>query len=159
MKITVNFTPLYYQGNMQVEILVDDILKASWQSSKPTGSQSIEFDMDKTLQDCLRIDIRCTGKDQKRDSLVVQDVLVADKAIVLDSITVNGVAIQHEIYLFPYVTQDGVKIYRTAYFGFNGTYTLQVEPDLITWLNQCKDQLSLTPAVSDYEQFLREIMQ
>lgn len=159
MNFKINFLPSYCNGNMSVSISVNDQEKITWGHDEPTSSLVIlDFDHDTDINQPFKLRIVCKGKNQNHDTEVVGEKIVKDKAIEIDSIYIDHVPLKYELYLYPYTKDDGQKVHKTLYFGFDGYYELDVSPSFVLWLIDCKSKMLPSASQQSYEDFLSEIM-
>ena len=154
MNISIEFTPRSCNGNAHLSVLLNGLQQARWHDSC-TDPQVINIHSDIDSQSPFELELVMWGKDQMCDTELSKDVIVNDKAIVLDSITIDGVRLYHELYLFPFVCDSGEIVPNTLHWGFNGRYRLRVEPGLLEWQHWCRSQLAQPK--SSFQDFLSEI--
>lgn len=157
MHIEIQFTPLYYNGNLQLEAQVNDSTVAVWDCQQELSEQQVmSFDVEETL---LSLKLIFSNKNQAIDTLVDSaGQILKDKAIRIDQMIINNIEIYHELFLIPFVTESGQVIEKSLYFGFNGVYTIDIKPNLFQWLTHSKMLLSQEPNKNNYQDFLDEIL-
>jgi hypothetical protein len=161
MNIKILFKSLYYNGNLGITVVVNDKNCATWNSQQPsTEQQTISFDVDSSPMEPVHLLLKFDNKSQDLDTQVDEDGnILQDKAVVIDQIVIDNIAIYQELFLCPFTTDDGRIIKNSAYFGFNGIFDVDIQPNIFQWLGNCKTLLSLKESHTTYEKFLKEIMQ
>lgn len=157
MIFEIYFTPLYCNGNLNLSVVINQQLCATWQHSDKCQEQQISFRSALSPTSAFQLQLVFDGKNQSQDT-VLDDAgkIIHDKAIVIDQIKINDISVCHELFLVPFLTESGQIITKTNYFGFNGKFTIDCHPNLNEWLNQCKAQLQ--KPLQSYDAFLKEIL-
>lgn len=161
MKIEIYFTPIFFNGNMDLIVEADGQRLAHWFDTQEVNSQQrIVFDIEKSTVDSLLLTLKFSEKNQELDTLVDNSGdIIKDKAIIIDCLVVNGIEIYNELYLLSFNTYCGKTITNSSYFGFNGVFDIDISPNLFTWLTICKNQLSnSTTNDNSFADFLDEIL-
>lgn len=161
MKIEIHFTPMFFNGNMDLTVEADGYRKGHWSSKYETNSQQkIVFDIQKSTVDPLLLTLKFSKKNQNLDTSVDESgAILKDKAIMIDNLVVDGIEIYNELYLLSFMTCCGKTITNSSYFGFNGVFDIDISPNLFTWLTTCKHQLSARSSNDNsFSDFLDEIL-
>lgn len=154
MLFKINLTIKEYNGFPQLKILWDK--KTIWQKDFTIdGKQSIEFDIPHNPPGCL--EIIHYGKNMKKDTLVRNNQILKDKAIILNEILIDNIKLKNELFLFDFVTEDNKVIQKNNYLGFNGSYQIDIDSNnLYDWY--IKNNHKLFNSLNfDYDSFKKEI--
>jgi hypothetical protein len=157
MHVEIWFTPLYYNGNLRLEVQANEATVAVWDCQQEClDPQVLRFDVEKTP---LSLRLIFGNKNQEIDTQVDSDGhILKDKAIRIDQVIIDKIKIYHELFLIPFVTESGQTIENSVYFGFNGVYNIDIKPNLFQWLNHSKLLLSQKSNKNNYQDFLRDIL-
>jgi hypothetical protein len=158
MHIEIYFTPLYYNGNLNLEIVANGASQVTWSHQQECfEQQNICFDVDSSV---LLLKLIFSNKNQDIDTLIDSaGHILKDKAIRLDYIVIDNIKIYNELFLVPFVTASGRVIEKSLYFGFNGTYEVDITPNLFQWLNHSKILLCQESSTEiSYQDFLEDIL-
>lgn len=157
MKVILDFSPFYCNGNMNFSIYANDALVYQWHRQEPSSTQHAEFNIDNlTVNDQLRLRFCVEGKDQIHDTKMSNGAIVEDKAIEIDALMIDEFDITQNLFLYEFVTYSNMTILKTKYFGFNGYMDIDIAPNIIVWTEDCKNKLSMQ--LPSFEEFLQEIM-
>jgi hypothetical protein len=137
MNFSIEFIPGYCNGNMQMSARVNGVEKCVWHETQRITNAKLCFDHDIDLFQPFCIELVFSGKNQDTDTDIVNGEIVQDKFIQVETISIDSIVLRHELFLFPFLTDNKSTITNTNYFGFNGIYTLSIQPDLPTWLIDC----------------------
>ena len=156
MLCKINTTIKKYNGFPKLKVLWKK--QTVWQKDiDKEGNQLIEFDIPNNLPGVL--EIVHYGKNMKRDTLIENNHIIQDKAVILNEISIDHITLKNELFLFNFITENNKIIAKNNYIGFNGSFQIDINStDLYTWYidNNYKLFNSLD---FDYESFKKEIFE
>lgn len=156
MLCKINTTIKKYNGFPKLKILWKK--QIVWQKNiNKEGNQLIEFDIPNNLPGVL--EIVHYGKNMKRDTLIENNYIIQDKAVILNEISIDNITLKNELFLFNFITENNKIIEKSNYIGFNGSFQINIDStDLYNWYvdNNYKLFNSLD---FDYESFKKEIFE
>ena len=85
--------------------------------------------------------------------------IIDDKGFTIDSVKLNDVLLENELYHFPFIKENGEPIKNNNYIGFNGKFVINIDKDnLYAWQKGWQRMLA-TDIESNfsYEEFRKEI--
>lgn len=137
-------------------------LKVSWRKQviwqkdfNKEGNQLIEFNIPDNHPGML--EIIHYGKNMKKDTLIKNNHIVQDKAIILNEIAIDHIRLKNELFLFDFVTENNEIIKKNNYLGFNGSFKIDINSiDLYDWYLDISHKL-FNSIEFDYESFKKEI--
>ena len=147
MNIKIFFRPLYYNGNLDMHVVVNGETQTVWQCNQPLDQQQVlSVNTDNQLMSPILISLIFTNKNQPVDTCIDSSgKILHDKAIVIDKLSIDTIEICQELFLCPFTTENGNVIKNSVYFGFNGQYNIDIRPNIFQWLAGCKKALSVDP--------------
>lgn len=154
MLCKVNITVKEYNGFPKLKILWQK--QIVWQQEiTKEGNQVLEFELSDNLPGVL--EIIHYGKNMKRDTLVENNHIVHDKAIILNEISIDHIRLKNELFLFDFITENKQNIKKNNYLGFNGSFQIDINStDLYNWYIETSHKLYHSLEF-DYNYFKKEI--
>ena len=145
-----------YRGGPKVRIFNHD-QKIFDDNLYTAGPQTIRFKTDMQLPNKLVLEHY--DKDMRRDTQVDKDgKIIDDKGFTIESVKIDDVLLENELYHFSFIKEDGETLKRNNYIGFNGKFVIDIDKDnLYTWQSGWQKMLVTNTEIFDYEKFRQEI--
>ena len=120
------------------------------------GMLTLNLHSDMTLPG--KILIEQYGKDMTKDTKLDKNgKIVDDKATIIQSVKINDVLLEYELYRFNFLKEDGT-VLNNNYLGFNGKFVIDIDKDnLYDWHAGWQKLIVSESAVYSYEEFRAEI--
>ena len=162
--IKIIFESKCYQGHMNLDVNVeqgDQIYTNNWHSVNTFNEEvSLDINFNIDLKKPFTITLTTSNK-HSTDTLLNNDAILKDKAIIIKQIVVNDIVIDDELFVVPFIVNEK-QLETFKYLGFNGKYIINIETTLGIWLIDCANILSARSAKStkslSVSDFLSEIM-
>ena len=156
MNIELSLHVKDYNGGPRIKIYNND--KTLFDDNLQTaGPHKVTLDTEMTLPN--KLVIKHHGKNMKRDTHVDNSgKIVDDKGFYIQSIRLDDVLLQNELYHFDFVKDDGEVLKKNNYIGFNGEFVIDIDKDnLYTWQSGWQKMLVTNTEIFSYEKFRQEI--
>lgn len=143
-----------YGGGPKIKILWDnkEIFKKHFINS---GNHSFVIETNNILPN--KLEIIHYEKNMKKDTLLKDNKIVDDKALILNSILIDNIKLKYEIYLFDFITEDNKIMTNINYLGLNGKFIIDINnTNLFSWFAD-KQLMILKEFDFNYNEFRKEI--
>ena len=119
------------------------------------GEQFLDFETNNKLPNILCIEHY--GKNMRKDTLVENQIIKRDKALIIKELHINQVKLKYEIFLFNFITEGKKELTNLNYLGFNGKFMINIDNDNInSWFFDIHNKLYQSEKFN-YENFKKEI--
>lgn len=144
-----------YNNGPKIQIGCNEKVLYRYQLTE-AGPQQIEFSEDMQLPNTLYIEHY--DKNMKRDTKVQEGKIIEDKGFSLQSIEIDNIALDKEIFDFPFQTEHGKTLKKNNYFGLNGKMLIHIDEDnLPSWFMKLQQSFINQNVTFDYDLFKNEI--
>ena len=132
MNIELNLHVKDYKGGPRIKIYNND--KTLFDDSLHTSGPHL-IRVNTEMEFPNKLVIQHYGKDMKRDTQVDKTgQIVNDKGFYIQSVKIDTVSLQNELYYFDFVKDNGEVLKNNNYIGFNGKFIIDIDKDnLYTW--------------------------
>jgi|TARA_R110000803_G_scaffold61562_2_gene121484 hypothetical protein len=155
MKVKFDINVNNYNGGPQISIYDNDNLVFENIFPKK-GPQSFEFETDSKFPKVLKLIHQ--NKNMKYDTQLKDGNIVDDKGFTINKILLDSFVLENELYLFKFVTDDGLVIPKNNYIGYNGKYIINVDSEnLLEWYLNLQKSFINQLEEFDYNKFKQEI--
>lgn len=157
MEIILNLHVKNYNGGPLIKIYNND--KTLFEDSlMVAGPHIVRINTDMDLPNKLVIEHQ--GKNMKNDTCIDSaGKIIDDKGFTIDSVKLNDVLLDNELYHFPFIRENGEPIKNNNYIGFNGKFVINIDKDnLYAWQKGWQRMLATNIESNfSYEEFRKEI--
>lgn len=157
MKVKIQALVKNYNGGPKIKIYSGDNMLKSMTLSE-AGRTMIELEAPLTFPG--KFIIEHYGKNMTRDTQLINGKITDDKGLILEKICIGDFTLDHELYLFDFIKEDGTVIGNSNYIGYNGKYVINIDKDnLMAWHGDLQKNFTTNIAEFDYDQFKKEIFE
>lgn len=158
MKINIDLCVRNYNGGPCIKVSNNKKVLLEKRLSEK-GNITLELEDDFALPNKLIIEHY--GKNMKRDTQInSKGEIINDKGFFVHHISFDDLVLHNEIYNFPFIKDNGEKILKNNYLGFNGKFVVDVDSDNIyQWHSRWQKSLVNDSPKYDYDAFKNEIFE
>tara|TARA_B100001175_G_scaffold314468_1_gene323853 strand:+ start:151 stop:636 length:486 start_codon:yes stop_codon:yes gene_type:complete len=156
MNIELSLHVKDYNGGPRIKLYNND--KTLFDDNLQTaGPHKVRISTDMELPN--KLVIQHYGKNMKRDTHIDHaGQIVDDKGFYIQSIRIDDVLLQNELYHFDFVKEDGEILKKNNYIGFNGKFIIDIDKDNIyAWQSSWQKMLVTNSEIFSYDKFREEI--